>query len=222
MLFMMASCVSTDDGACTSHTDANGDGKCDACGTVIDDGSGNDGKVTYTVTVKNSSGAAVSGVEVNILEGKISKGTGTTDGNGVVTFKINEPMKAIYAQLISVPDGYELDDDRHEFEEGKTDITITLSDIVPPTVYTVTVKDTDGAFVSGVEVYVCGTVCATPERTDENGCVSIEYNSVDGEIMRIKLKDIPAGYKTPEAIDDEGYMFLFGDATEYTVILEKE
>ncbi len=220
MLFMIASCGGNTD--CTSHKDTNGDGKCDDCGAVVEDGGNNDDeKVTYTVTVKDESGSPLAGVELQLLESKTSKGTATTDASGVVSFKIAPTMKSVYAQIISIPDGYELDSERHAFADDATSMTITVKTETPAVDYVITVKDADGNGIAGIRVSLCNkNTCATPATTDESGTVTITHKFDDVSLLKIKLENIPEEFEIPATVDDDGYMFKF-TGTGYDIVLER-
>lgn len=141
-------------------------------------------KTTYTVTVTDQNGKAVSGVTVN-LKGEFTyvpteeetdqKASGTTteevdpkdyevkvdtnlvtDDKGVVT---SEQVTGPYTATVVVPDGYKLEKTQYELTAEKPSVTIKLQKIKYYD-YTVTVVDPTGAPVSGATVMI-GSVYGT-------------------------------------------------------------
>lgn len=84
-----------------------------------------DGKVEYTVTVKDDIGNTMAGVMVQLcLDSCIP---GATDANGVATFRLEA---ADYkASVMTMPEGYTYETDATEyyFEDGSTSLTIVLT-----------------------------------------------------------------------------------------------
>ena len=118
-LVMLVACAapltSCGDDACTSHVDADTNGKCDNCGTDMPDNGGNNGgatagKKTYTVTLKTGVGKALSGVSVFIVdtENPDFLKHAKTDEQGKATFELEQ--SSTYAiELDNVPSGYVFD-----------------------------------------------------------------------------------------------------------------
>lgn len=91
-----------------------------------------DGKVTYTVLIKDADGNPIAGVEVQVCEGTTCKTPRQTDENGSASWtfqpKGTDPVKV---QINKVPDGYvipEADADGYhdKFANGATEVTVTL------------------------------------------------------------------------------------------------
>ncbi len=83
-----------------------------------------DNKVTYKVTVVDEAGNAIEKAMVQLC--KESCVPGVTDANGVAEFKLEEADYKV--SLMTMPEGYAHTSDVEEFyfEEGKTELTITL------------------------------------------------------------------------------------------------
>ena len=80
-----------------------------------------DGKVTYTVTVKDADGNPVSGAMVQIC--KETCIPAVTDANGVATWTVAEDEYKVSFAI--VPTGYAVEE-AYYFEDGATEMTITL------------------------------------------------------------------------------------------------
>lgn len=96
----------------TSHRDSvNRDGSCDVCHYIVKE------PTTFTVTVKDSNGAALQGITVKIFTNSYDK-TVTTDKNGTATceFVYYDDVKAI---IQNAPEEYEhLIDQLYTFEDN--------------------------------------------------------------------------------------------------------
>lgn len=162
MVFALNACGDPDDG----KDGGKDDGK--------DDGGNNDGKVTYTVYVKDDSGNPISGVTVAILlDGQLNRGEAETDESGKVSFKLDEDNYS--CEIVDAPLEYELIDDVVELKNGSA--TIELEKL--PT-YTIYVKHQNGTAAEGVMVQMCdSTGCRSPRATDAEGKAEFIYAESD-------------------------------------------
>ncbi|MBE6533138.1 MAG: hypothetical protein E7676_06545 [Ruminococcaceae bacterium] len=107
------------------------DNKCITCGYEKKSGSGGGSSTpagptteTFTVTVVDASGAAVSGVEIKFVMPQFSMLPEITDASGKVTADLAKDVECC-AMVVSVPNGYVLDaTTRYEFTNNA--VTITL------------------------------------------------------------------------------------------------
>lgn len=127
---------------------------------------------TYTVKAVDENGAPVAGVLVTI-----GSGFGYTDENGSISLVLE---KGTHTAVIGAPDGYTSDSASYTFEEGVTELTVTLksgSSEEPDdtkTAYSVTVADYFGAPVTGVTVqFLSDGVPVAVKTVDENGVAAV-------------------------------------------------
>lgn len=83
-----------------------------------------DNKVTYKVTVVDEAGNVIEKAMVQLCNESCVPGV--TDANGVAEFKLEEADYKV--SLMTMPEGYAYSTEAEEFyfEEGKTELTITL------------------------------------------------------------------------------------------------
>ena len=151
------------------------------------------GKVNYAFNVYLADGTtAASGVTVTLYEISYSAPSkeiakATTDANGQVTFNVL-PSNNYYYSVTNVPEGYYEPENPEEgcVQIHNTTVNVTLQQIKT---YSITVNDTDGNPIAGVEVTVNG-ITAT---TDANGLVSIE--TIAG-VYSIEIKGYTTNDKT--------------------------
>lgn len=171
--------------------------------------------VTYTVNVKAQDGSPISGIKVQFyLKGEQEQiDEGSTSAKGVASFEAKK--RSGYYATVTVPDGYKPNPIKYGFGDG-TSVDIIMAkkpaDVLKLT-YTVTVKDTEGAPISGATLKLfSGDTELDNAVTDANGIVT--FFAVEGSYT-VKVTS-PAGYKA----DDKIYSF---DAANNAVIdLEKQ
>ena len=81
-----------------------------------------DGKVTYTVTVVDESNAPLEGVIIQFCDDANCKMPVVTDAEGKVTVEYDESN---YHITVTEAEGYTFEA-QYDFEDGETDLTITL------------------------------------------------------------------------------------------------
>ncbi len=82
--------------------------------------------------------------------------------------------------------------------------------------YTVTVTDTDGNPIEGVQVQICiGDKCMFPKNTNTSGVVEFDIEETS-EPLSLKINKAPEGYALPE-----GAVEVDAKQTEITVKLNK-
>ena len=184
VLLVLALAVSTvisitscggDKDPCTTHVDANSDKKCDNCEADMPAEDPDDGKATYTVTVKDDEGNAVVGAVVEIyLGGIVGIGEAETDANGKATFRLDEGNYS--AAVVEVPAGYVFEEDtKVELKNGA--VTLEVSKLLTYTVYVV---DAAGNAVANASVQLCeDESCRMPKTTDATG--KVEFTEAAGE-----------------------------------------
>ena len=206
-----------DDAECTEHADADNDGKCDTCGTEVKTPGDDDEKTAYTVTVKDSNNKAVVGATLTLATRNYTSDVLTTDANGKATASL-KAIGYVKAKLISVPDGYVLNTDEVQFDDNKTELTVSVA-LDTRIAHTITLVDGDGNAISGVLVQICeGGVCQTPVATDADGKAVIRFNP-SGEELKARVLNVPTGYARPEGVDSEGYIHVAAGTTEITLTL---
>ncbi len=208
-----------DDAECTEHTDANTDGKCDTCGAEVETPD-DDGKTAYTVTVKDTNNKPVAGVVLTIATHRFTSEQLTTDAQGKATASL-KAVGYVKANLVSVPNGYVLNTAAFQFDDNKTELTVSIAPTADDTkiAHTITLVDGEGNAISGVLVQICeGGKCQTPVATDANGKAVIRFNPT-GEELKARVLSIPEGYAYPDGVDAEGYIHVAAGTTEITLTL---
>lgn len=153
-------------GECTNHVDNDKDGKCDNCGTTIENQGGNnggdsgnngnnpaDGNITYDITIKSAGGMALDGIliYVNDSNGNLIFRT-ETDDDGKAT--VSAPSGCTI-ELDDVPNGYDVADS-YQLKVGGTNITLTSAPI-------------PGSLSDAKNGYALGDVVHDFSYTDING-----------------------------------------------------
>ncbi len=175
-----------------------------------------DGKDTYTITVKDTDGNAVAGVDIAMV--KITDtaeipmpDTQKTDDNGKTEFKVKPGNWKVMVD--DVPSGYIAPESKFDFTDKA--VTITLS-MLPK--YTIKVVDQNGDAVVDARVQMCinggaGTCVSFKIPTDENGETSMR---IAEDAFEATVTDLPDGYTY-----DGGYVAFNGDAVGgFTITLE--
>ncbi len=199
--------------SCKDTGDDNGDGD-----------NTDDNKISYTVTVKDKDGKAVSGVKLMISDSSSvfeNKETGT---DGKATLKLDAENVSLGVMITSVPSGYEkptpISGVFHAVFGNKKDIIIEIDKPTTETVtYTVKVVDQNGDAVVGAELQICHTVCVQCDLTDSNGETKKELSSsVSSGTLKVGILNLPEGYTIPEATVEGGYHATIAPSeTEITV-----
>jgi hypothetical protein len=211
---ILASCGGNTE--CTEHTDANTDGKCDTCGAEVEIPGGDD-KTAYTVTLKDANNQPVAGATLTLATRGFTSETLTTDAEGKATASL-KVIGYVKASVISVPEGYVLPTAAVEFDEGKTELTISVA-LDTRIAHTITLVDSEGNAISDVYVQICeGETCHTPVKTDANGKAVIRFDPT-GKELKAKVTVLPAGYTYPADADSEGYIHVAAGTTEITLTL---
>ena len=214
---LLTSCGDTE---CTEHADNNADGKCDTCGAAVENEGGDDGKSAYTVTVKDANNQPIQGAVLTLTTRNYTSEQITTDAEGKATASL-KAIGYVKASVISVPDGYVLPTAAVEFDEGKTELTISVA-LDTRIAHTITLTDSNGNALSGVLVQICeGGVCQTPVATDKDGKAVIRFIP-SGEELKARVLSVPTGYAYPDGVDSEGYIHVAAGTTEITLTLVAE
>ena len=86
----------------------------------------NNGKVTYTVTVKDQNGNPVEGAAVQMCDDSGCKMPASTNADGVVTFTY--APSNYHVTIVEAPDGYTADPEQSFYFEGDaTELTATIA-----------------------------------------------------------------------------------------------
>ncbi len=211
---ILASCGG--DTECTEHTDANSDGKCDTCGAAVETEGGDD-KTAYTVILKDANNQPVAGATLTLATRGFTSETLTTDAEGKATASL-KAVGYVKAKVLTVPDGYIRPTDEVQFDDNKTELTISVA-LDTRVAHTITLVDGEGNAISGVLVQICeGGVCQTPVTTDKDGKAVIRFNP-SGEELKARVLSVPTGYAYPDGVDSEGYIHVAAGTTEITLTL---
>ena len=170
----------------------------------------------YTVTVKDSDGNAVEGAKLIIAYRGGSSEELTTGADGKASATL-EASGRLTAEITSVPAGYIKPTSKTTFDENATTATVTL-ELDKRVAHTVTVKDSDGNAVVGVNVLICQSVCQMPVATDENGVAVVTF---EPEASYIKVKIDSADYTLVGELDADGYLHFDEGTTEVTLTVTK-
>lgn len=115
-LLLLAICVMLALCACRSGTGGNGETLTDLLGTT------QGVQVTYVVKVMDESGNPIPNVMVQLC--KDSCFPAVTNADGVAQFSVAKD--AYKASVTAMPEGYQADAREFYFEDGATELTITL------------------------------------------------------------------------------------------------
>ena len=162
---------------------------------------------TYTVTVKDNTGAPVVGAIVQFNEG--TQPFAITDANGSISVTAKT---AAYTVSIVVA-GYETEAS-YAFAAGETALNIVLTTEDDGKVdYTVKIMDANGKALEGVKVQLCdGDLCQLPVFTGADGIAIIHAEENDSYTVKITME----GY-------DCDSVYMFSDETNtLRVILYEE
>lgn len=169
-----------------------------ACGG---DNGGNNGTLTYTVTVQLEDGTPAKGVRAIAKKGNSSFGRRTTvDADGKVSFELAPDDYTV--ELSSLPAHYSVPSDANlSWTKENRDITVTLAKNF---FYTVKLVNPDGTpyYAKGVTVGVCTLTgnCHTPVALGENGVAEIEDKKDD---YHVQILGLPADVRFD--CDSDGY-----------------
>lgn len=211
---ILASCGGNTE--CTEHTDANTDGKCDTCGAEVEIPGGDD-KTAYTVTLKDANNQPVAGATLTLATRGFTSETLTTDADGKATASF-KAVGYVKAKIVTVPDGYVRPTDEVQFDDDKTELTISVA-LDTRIAHTITLTDSNGNALSGVLVQICeGGVCQTPVATNAEGKAVIRFIP-SGEELKARVLSVPTGYAYPDGVDAEGYIHVAAGTTEITLTL---
>ena len=180
-------------------------------GGSSDNGGETNGKVTYTVTVKNEDGQAIKGAKVTFTTSGGTEMPWTTDANGVATYKSADTVKV---KVTEIPAGYtysKLGAVQSFDANGNLEVIIAKIDLPD---WTIRVVDQDGNGIAGVNVQMCAEFCLQPITTDADGYAVYKDKEGDykAQLSYSELKDLPEGY-TVDLPLDEYYYFVDGVAT---------
>lgn len=211
----VTSCGGNDE--CTEHEDDNTDGKCDTCGAEVEIPGGDDEKTAYTVTLKDANNQPVAGAVVTLTTRNYTSEQLTTDKDGKATASL-KAIGYVKATVVSVPDGYIRPTGDVQFDDNKTELTVSVA-LDTRIAHTITLVDGEGNAISGVLVQICeGGVCQTPVATDKDGKAVIRFNP-SGEELKARVLNVPTGYARPSDVDSEGYIHVAAGTTEITLTL---
>ena len=161
-------------------------------------GDGGDGDKTIEVTVVDTDGNPVEGVEVQFMTAAMplpqkpktdANGKVTTDNKDVIKVKVTEIPDDVYTYS-------KLKEEQEIPSDGK--LTITLEKLPE---WVVKVVDQDDNGVEGVMVQICDTSCRMAIPTDENGVAIFIEPASDFHAL---INRIPEGY-TEDAESADGF-----------------
>ena len=180
-----------------------------------DENNSSSSKVDYTVNVVDQDGNAVAGVEVTFKVGPKSTYTATSDATGKAVINIEEtalPIRASYTAT-KLPSGYLKGEATYvDFATGSKTANL---EIVKGIAYTVYVKNSSGAALSGASVQICvDGVCNAAVNTDVDGKV-VYYLSPDFDEAYAQFNAAPNGYNAPET----NKIYYTEGVTEVTFVL---
>ncbi len=164
-----------------------------------------EGKIPYSVTVKDAEGNPVPGVEVTFLISG-TPAVQVTDEEGLISVEL---PSGVYTIKLTVPAGYTTEITQYLLTAANPSREIVLTPYAPQDVdYTVTVLDTKGNPIADVTVIIGEQFL----RTDEQGVAvfTLPEGSYKAEIIP------PSGYSVQDTAYD------FGAGSELTVTLRTE
>ena len=165
-------------------------------------------KVTYIVTVVDTDGNPVKGVEVTFAPQGSMAIPFDTDVDGKTSFKSDKEMSI---SVTKIPSGYSYDNLNKALTIGADgNVIVTLTKLAP---FVIKVVDQDGNAISGVRVQMCDEAgsCRLPKTTGADGTAS--YPHEEG-IFHAQLTEIPDGY----TVDDPAQYYNFEDGVATIVV----
>lgn len=162
-----------------------------------------DQKIEYSVTVKDTSGNAISGVTVSISGDGIENTVLTTNKKGVAKTTL---AAGTYTAIVSAPTAYKTDSTEYKLTADKPTVTVKLEKkSTTEKTYTVKVVNESSKAMSGVLV----TVGDSYGTTDSNGKVT--FKLVENNYTATASY---SGYQTTSK--------SFGSSTSVTITMKKE
>ena len=174
-IMMLVLCLGVCLVACGGGGDENppaGTGTGTATGET--NGGNTDTSITYTVTVVDQLGNPIEGVNLQVCHGEGAGSclrAGVTDANGIKTYSVKEALVSPRVLINSAPENSVYSSEYIYFDEGKTEITVTVE---LKSKYTFSAGNEDGTVkYSGVKFFIYtsgeGSVLAGQCESDENG-----------------------------------------------------
>ncbi len=201
-----------------AHDDADDNGVCDDCGETL---GGANSPETYTVTVKDDSNKALSGIKVAFdVTGEPNVIFCTTDSEGKVSFELDASKinRRIAVYIEDYPEMYkDSGDGEHTFAEGEKSCTLSL---VKLDEYRVYAKDADGNAIEGATIQACTPegMCMAGKTTDADGCVVFYSDSALGYAT---VTYVPQGFVLPPYENDQPKHFDFTDGEDLVIEIAK-
>lgn len=182
---------------CDGHIDIKNDSVCDVCEADI-----NDGKLQYTVYVKDENGNPVAGVKIQICVGDscLLARDYMSDENGRFTRRVtNKNRETVRIMVSEAPEKYDYDPTVYvlSFEDGSYEIELTLSEKKTAsqtcfTVYVLKQTDPDASPIplEGVDIEIYnGTELLMTVTTDCNGASQFllegEYEALSAKVITV-------------------------------------
>ena len=210
---------------CSVHTDIKNDGTCDKCGTKF-----NDGKLQYTVYIKDVDGNPIKNVKLMFSVGQnlgdIPSNDYASDENGMFTTRLQNKNKDVVKVIVyEAPETYEYTPEPNafvaSFEADSYETDLILAERVYSTDYTITVikkntGESSSSPVAGAEIKIySGEMLIKTLTTDENGKVSFAFSG-DSSSLRIEV-----GYTADGLIPPKDPTTFPEGETEATIILKE-
>lgn len=193
-------------------------------GTGGTNGGNTDTNITYTVTVVDQFGSPIEGVNLQVCHGEgigSCLRAGNTDANGVKTYSVKEALVSPRVLINSAPENSVYSSEYIYFDQGKTEITVTVE---LKSKYTFSAGNEDGTVkYEGVMFLLYsdaeGTVLVGQCASDENGVATVvvdpgNYNlTVEHPNDAFSLKNGTNGNKV-SSIADFAFDAIFEESTE--------
>ena len=192
----------------TATENGSTEGKyCNTCNTVLIKPVviEKNAKTTYTVSVVDTEGNPIAGVEVTFCPKGGTEMPWPTDAEGKATMKTSKEMTV---KINEVPIGYKYNKLGQTLDfDTNGNLTVTLTVLTP---FVINVIDQNGNAISGVKVQMCGAdgSCRMPINTDVDGIATYPY---EYGYFYAQLTTLPDGYSVEDI--DAYYDFVDGVAT---------
>ena len=193
---LLSSCTDPDDSEgdpCTTHVDADKNGKCDECGETVQVKPTE--KTTYTVSVKTVGGMPIEGATVVVYADSTlddMEGYASTDANGLAQISLY-PSNTYAIELSGVPDGYSTED---YYTFTGTSAVITLASRVLPDNGLSGVEYTTGDIMHDFTVTTMdGETLTLSELLDEKKLVMLNFWYIDCSACQLEFPALEESYK---------------------------
>lgn len=209
-LFVLTACGPTAPEKCDTCTDANNDGKCDVCDSLVEKTPDDEKeKYTFTVTVVDHKNAPIENVKVKFLYENKETEAVTTGADGKASIEIATEREVI-VEFVDLTDYQGPSKKKRTFEALVYDLTLQMTPAVR-----VNFVDEDGNKVEGVSATICNDkTCLNGSKTSDADGECVFFLAPSGK-YKVRVLGVPTGYAMPEILEGADTDDLFDDYHAY-------